>query len=73
MTNLEREEDECNKTNCAYYKYLNKDVRDIIKKCKAAMWTSGCSLDNDIYGIEMSPKKFAKFLKLYEKYIKEQL
>jgi len=62
-------EGECNKTNCAYYKYLSKDVRKIIKKCNAAMWTAGCELDNDIYGIEMSPKNFAEFLKLYKKYL----
>lgn len=63
---------ECNETNCAYHKYLNKDVINMIKKCKAAMWTSGCELNNDIYGIEMSPKNFAKFLKLYEKYLKNK-
>lgn len=58
-------DDECTPKNCNYMKYLSKEVRDLLKKCDAAMWTSGC--DDHAYGIEMSPKKFAKFLKAYDK------
>jgi hypothetical protein len=57
--------EDCNKTNCNYHKYLSADVRKLLHKCDAAMWTSGG--EDGIYGIEMNPKMFAKFLKAYDK------
>ena len=56
---------ECTEQSCNYLKYLNKDVRALLKKHKATWWTSGCEDNN--FGIEISPKRLAAFLKDYDK------